>query len=1260
MNAIGLDIGYSSVKVALLDSEGNILFTDYRLHRGNITGTLREIMDEISLQWDGEGDLFGALTGQGKELFGSKALFKPNSLTSLVEFARKFHGTAGSIIEMGGQSSRYITLLPDIEVCESIDCSSGTGSFVEEQTSRLNARLEDYSSYLEKATKAPRIAGRCSVFAKTDITHLLQEGESINNILLGLTYSVARSYKANVVKKRNLVEPVLIVGGVMKNSGIVRALKEVLNVGEKGFLIPGNRGCEGAVGAALLALKEKRRVSLKGLLPDPENMAGCEESVSNLASLGSFGQNDSLNKHVIKGDTLPDECYLGIDIGSTSVNFVLTDKEGEICLCRYLKSYGRGVELAGEELSNLRKEIGRSRLAGIGVTGSGRQLAGRLFNADVVRDEITSQARAAVEIDPDVDTVFEIGGQDSKYISIKNGSVVDFQMNKICAAGTGSFIEEQAVKFNIPLDEFSRMALDSDHPAHLGERCTVFIESAMAASLAEGVEMRDLTAGLCYSVAGNYLNKVVGLKKIGSKIFLQGGIAYNQGVVNALRAVSEREIVVPPFFSVTGAYGIALLTLEELSCGKRQDSGKVDVQNQYQGNYTEWVNRIFFGEGNRSSGSGKTIGIPRGLFAYSMYILYRKFFSLLGFRTVLSDLSVHETLERSAETCHEETCLPIKLIHGHIAALIDEKVDYIFLPDIHSVGSRDGIKGFGCSYMQVLSKLVSSAMDLSDSPLLSPTIAYGQDKASRMKPFLEIGKALQIEENRIVEAAGFAFGEAKKLEEIIRDTGREFLENLDPNKKTFVIVSKVYGTTDQVLNVKIPEKLLEMGYQVVPFFFLPEENLPPKYDSLCWPFARRILSAAYEIKKRDNMYGVFLTHYGCGPDSVISHYIPDIMGEKRFLSMEIDEHSSDVGVITRLEAFVNSIEKPNRDIAIPNLYPYSQIIREILLERGLSAEVIPETDSISMHKARKVLSSELCCSITALLGDVLKYTDQRESGADIFIPEYEGSGVEGQCRCLIETFLCKEGKNVNVESNRVDDLINGKWKDIEPFLLGVIAGDIVMMAPPEERDLYLSEISKLIRARHLNTDSIIHLKNDISPGKSSRKILAVGDPFILFNRRLNNNTFNRLEKAGERVLYSPVSEKLLLMWYSNPASDRENLEKFLKMIAGVSVHNREICSFEPDCSTMITNADKKLKYYSGGFGKYRYAKVHSEMPHIDGVITVSSTNDNTGTLLSILVGRDKSRPVLHLTFDGNEKRNNREQVDTFLYYLQGNHQNYKK
>ncbi len=260
------------------------------------------------------------------------------------------------------------------------------------------------------------------------------------------------------------------------------------------------------------------------------------------------------------------EVYLGLDIGSLSTNVVLIDDQNRVIARRYLPTASKPLEAIRRGMTEINDEIGdRVVVKGAATTGSGRYLTGDFIGADIIRNEITAQATAAIAFDPKVDTIFEIGGQDSKYISIDNGVVVDFEMNKVCAAGTGSFLQEQAEKLDINIiGEFGDLALDASRPAGLGDRCTVFMESDLNAFQQKGVEKENLVGGLAYSIVHNYIQKVVRKKRIGNHILFQGGVTNNRAVVAAFQEVTGKKIHTPPHFDVTGAIGAAMLARDHV------------------------------------------------------------------------------------------------------------------------------------------------------------------------------------------------------------------------------------------------------------------------------------------------------------------------------------------------------------------------------------------------------------------------------------------------------------------------------------------------------------------------------------------------------------------------------------------------------------------------------------------------------------------------------------------------------------------------
>ncbi len=1332
MYSLGVDVGYSSVKLALTEKGGRMVFSRYRMHRGHIKKTVRTLMEELFSLYAPEDILHGAATGSGSRFLVQRGVMHGvNEVTALIEGCTHMGFSFGSLAEIGGKNATYVTGFRGAsgapEISMNSGCSAGTGSFLEEQMSRLHLPLEEYSRLVERARSVPRIAGRCSVFAKTDMVHHQQEGTPVEDILLGLAYGVVQNYRTGVMKKLPLELPLLFVGGVSQNQGIIRALRDILKLSPENLLVPEHAELPSAFGASLLGWEEKYPLS-------PESVLKCTEEADTplfddygttpLKELSGFGKKDSLGKHRMLREH-PDsekkvtECALGIDVGSTSTNLVLIDRKGKVRAHRYIATMGKPFEALQQGFRELSLEFPRNlSIIGAGITGSGRHLIGTLVGADVVKDEITAQAKAAVTLDPEVDTIFEIGGQDSKFIRISKGRVVDFQMNKICAAGTGSFIEEQAKKLNIPLESFGDLALQGKNPVNLGDRCTVFIETSLGAHLAKETPLEDIASGLCYSIVRNYLHRVVGQKEIGHKIFFQGGLAYNQGVVNAFRSLMEQEISVPPFFSVTGAYGAALFALEEDRGVSSFKGLALDIRRAFENSPPPAKKKslrgfslregefIFKGYAPPKKSSRKTVGMPRALFTFGMYPMFRVFFEELGFDLILSNPTSEETIRKGQAYALEETCYPVKLINGHVAELVERGVDYIFFPDLYTVphpGSPSR-QNYGCPYMQLAFKMVNRAMDLEKRgiPLLAPTIAFSLGEDFMRRSFLDLGKKLHRSEAEIMEALRKSSKAYHDFEKSLGARTKEVFEELPRDARVFVIISKIYGVLDPVLNLGIPEFLEERRHRVIPFYSLPEVDLSKEHPNMYWPFGQHILEAARFVKEHPNFYAIFLSHHGCGPDSAFSHYFQEIMGDKPYLHVEVDEHASPVGVITRMEAFLHSLSKipvetrvpepsvllermehSQRDLLedfdllpqegvlyLPHLYPYGELGKEALLSLGIHAECCPRTTGKSLDCGRKHTMTNEYLSLTSLLGDVMHIcaTRKEDDPAPAFlVPRNEGAEVGGQFSRLLGAALDKEGySRVRIVSPFLEDLLHLEESRRNLLFRVLLGGDLVKLAPLKKRNILLLSLMDSLRQGTFSLKTLLPLAEEVREAWKTEEplgtLFATGELSILHNDFLNGFLLSKIEKKGYRVVYSPLSEALWLFWrdyvdqnLSSSREARKKLEDWKEEMASLASALGERACFEKDPENLVQRATESLGYYAGAFGRYREAKILGPLPGIQGILTLASTYENTGiSLQGLHKGFQKagSLPVLHLCFDGHEDENDTVRIETFLHYLE--------
>jgi predicted CoA-substrate-specific enzyme activase len=577
MYFIGLDAGSVSIKAVVLDENGNKLEGFYVRHYGHPLAAALNLLKEMHGKYP---QCSLSVTGSSAKTISSVlSVVQYNEIVAQSYSIKKLYPHIKTVIELGGEDSKLIILengsIKDFSM-NSV-CAAGTGSFLEQQAERLRLGIEQFSEIASVSKRPSKIAGRCSVFAKSDMIHLQQIATPVEDIVAGLCFAVARNFKGTIAKGREIKNPVAFQGGVAANKGMVRAFKEIFELDE--LFVPPDFALMGAMGAALKAIDE-------GVV-NSFDLSLLESFISSSKFSGDVhkplvsGQDDFFVRHIKDSQASNIEhqaahhalqigAYLGIDIGSISTNLAVIDEHGTLLAKRYLMTAGRPIEAVKQGLSEIYDEVGAYvDIKGVGTTGSGRYMIADYVGADIVKNEITAQATAAIYIDPKVDTIFEIGGQDSKYISIRDGIIVDFEMNKACAAGTGSFIEEQAEKLNISVKgEFAECSFNSGSPCRLGERCTVFMENSLMANLQRGAKKDDLLAGLAYSIVQNYINRVVAGRYVGDNIFFQGGVAFNKAVVAAFEKYTGRTVTVPPNHDVTGAIGMALIARDIMKGGE--------------------------------------------------------------------------------------------------------------------------------------------------------------------------------------------------------------------------------------------------------------------------------------------------------------------------------------------------------------------------------------------------------------------------------------------------------------------------------------------------------------------------------------------------------------------------------------------------------------------------------------------------------------------------------------------------------------------
>ncbi len=1256
---LGIDVGSVSVNTVIMNQERSVLEEHYNRTMGDPIETVRRVLTEIFSRINKDQLKAASITGTAGKLVAQLIGATPvNEIIAQSNSINYLYPQVRTVIEIGGEDSKLILLESDnlqnkakiLDFAMNTICAAGTGSFLDQQAHRLGLSIVEFSKLALKSKTPPRIAGRCSVFAKTDMIHLQQCATPDFDIVAGLCYALARNFKGNIGKGKTFTPPISFQGGVAANIGMRKAFIDVLELREQDLIIPEYFASMGAIGSVISTM-ENPDTQIVFIGPDRINgyLESNKEKVVLLSPLSLSCEHKRKNPpqntiHSICERVDRIDAYLGIDVGSISTNVVVIDKDKNLLSKRYLMTTGNPIEAIRRGLKEVGEEVGDFvNIRGVGTTGSGRYLTGDFAGADIVRNEITAQATGAIHLDSKVDTIFEIGGQDSKYISIKNGAIVDFEMNKVCAAGTGSFLEEQAEKLGISIkDEFGELALNASSPVSLGERCTVFMESDLVHHQQRGADKDNLVAGLSYSIAINYLNKVVGDRKVGNRIFFQGGTAFNLSVVASFEKLLGRPIIVPMNNEVMGAIGVAILSMEADIEGKSNFKGFDLSERSYDLTSFECngcpnmceirkltvkgESPLFYGsrcekyevdkkkkkgddlpdlfaeredlllnicrEDSKQDDNAPVIGIPRILFFHELLPLWKSFFNGLGFKVVFTENSNKKLIHQGVECSVAETCFPIKVSHGHILELINSGIKRIFLPSIINMKETnpDVEHSFNCPYVQSFPYTVKSAINFEQYgvTLLQPVIHLGRGRDGIRKALYKMAKQLRIPSKGIKVALSRAFEIQDVFYSKLKIRGAEVLDNLKEDQKAMVIVSRPYNGFDTGINLNLPKKLRDLGVLAIPSDYLPIEgpDIKDTWGHMYWKYGQRILSAAHIIRNSPNLYAIYITNFACGPDSFILHFFREKLKGKPYLQIEIDEHSADVGAITRLEAFLDTLNNVKKDstikkqkkglftsvdsansrkVYIPYMSDHAIVLSAAFDVCGIPSEPMPESDEITLELGRKFTSGRECFPCILTTGNMvrlLKSPDFDREKTAFFMPAANGPCRFGQYHRFHRMVLDELGFDdipiyaLSQDETLYQELQSAGKKIIRLAWQGIMAVDIIEKKlretrpfekiPGETERVYqhcLQSFSDAIRKKGGLLETLKDAQaefNKIELNNSIKKpiIGVVGEVYVRSNKFSNENIILEIERLGGEAWVPPFSEWI---FYANFTSKMRSI-----------------------------------------------------------------------------------------------------------------------
>ncbi|MFZ1696684.1 MAG: acyl-CoA dehydratase activase-related protein, partial [Blautia wexlerae] len=742
---LGIDIGSTTVKIAILDENENLIFADYKRHFANIQETLADLLQEAFDQY-GEMTLHPVITGSGGlTLANHLGVPFTQEVIAVSTSLQKLAPKTDVAIELGGEDAKIIYFENgNVEQRMNGICAGGTGSFIDQMASLLQTDATGLNEYAKDYKALYPIAARCGVFAKTDIQPLINDGATKPDLSASIFQAVVNQTISGLACGKPIRGHVAFLGGPLHFLSELReSFIRTLKLDEEHTIIPENSHLFAAIGSALNA-KEDNSISLTEMKDRLRNSIKLDFEVERMEPLfasqeeyDAFAKRQSSYK-VKTGDlaTYKGNCYLGIDAGSTTTKTALVGEDGTLLYSFYSSNNGNPLKTTIRSIKEIYELLPKdAKIAYSCSTGYGEALIKAALLLDEGEVETVSHYYAAAFFDPEVDCILDIGGQDMKCIKIRNKTVDSVQLNEACSSGCGSFIETFAKSLNYTVQDFAKAAVFAQHPIDLGTRCTVFMNSKVKQAQKEGAEVSDISAGLAYSVIKNALYKVIKVSdasELGRHIVVQGGTFYNDAVLRSFEKIAGCEAIRPDIAGIMGAFGAALIARERHQEGAETTMLSIDKINELKyttsmancrgctNNCRLTINKFSGGRqyvsGNRCErGIGKEknkdhipnlyeykykrifsytpltadkasrgkVGIPRVLNMFENYPFWYTFFTELKYEVVLSPTSTRKIYELGIESIPSESeCYPAKLAHGHVTWLIRNGVKFIFYPCI--------------------------------------------------------------------------------------------------------------------------------------------------------------------------------------------------------------------------------------------------------------------------------------------------------------------------------------------------------------------------------------------------------------------------------------------------------------------------------------------------------------------------------------------------------------------------------------------------
>lgn len=985
---VGIDIGSTTFKLVIVNDKGDIIYSDYRRHNTNIKQAIYDSFKQL-FNTLGDCDMHITMTGSVGMGYAEKAGIRfVQEVVAAAEVVKDKYPQVKTFIDIGGEDSKMIFFeegkIPDIRM--NGNCAGGTGAFIDQTAALLEIDTKELDNLATSSNNVYPIASRCGVFSKTDIQNLISRNVSKNDIAASVFNAVAIQVISSLAKGSDINPKIFLCGGPFAFlPELKKAFLRILNIKDSDCILPETAQFIPAWGCAMIS-KQKGSININ--LKDTINILETtnEDIFSNdmsnrLPSLFK-SENDFLewqNKKIVHQvprtswqEMEGNDCYIGVDSGSTTTKLVVLDNKKRIVFQDYSRNKGDSFNAFLEALKRLQKEAElhnkNLNIVSSTTTGYGENLIKTAFNLNHGIVETMAHYLAAREVKPDLSFILDIGGQDMKAIYIENGSINKLEINEACSSGCGSFIENFANMLNYPVAEFAQMSCFAKAPYDLGTRCTVFMNSKVKQAMREGAATEDIAAGFSYSVIKNCLFKVLkikDIKELGDNIVVQGGTFKNLSIVRALEILSGKEVYYSDIPELMGAYGAALHaannidgnssnisqiinskehTIKQQHCHGCENQCIVKVfkfsngntffsgnncekifsnksENSYKGiNQHEIKYNDLFGRNNVEKDKCKiSIGIPRALGMYENYPFWHTLLTSCNINVVLSSPSSNSIYQKGIRTIMADNiCFPAKLMHGHIIDLIEKKVDRILYPYVIFEQKEDtkAKNSYNCPIVAGYSDVIKSSIDTytnNNIPFDSPIISFNDEKLL-IKACDKYLESLNIDKKTRKNAINKAVKVQNEYLDMQYHKAREIFDKAQKENRMVILLACRPYHIDQLIQHKIAECISDMGIDVI------TENIANKnsddiYDNIHsitqWTYPNRIFKAAnFVAQSNANIHFVQLTSFGCGPDAFITDEISNILNRKgkNLTLLKIDDVNNIGSLRLRIRSVIESIK----------------------------------------------------------------------------------------------------------------------------------------------------------------------------------------------------------------------------------------------------------------------------------------------------------------------------------------------------------------